>query len=129
MSKRLTMLLLAGTVLVAILGLPALAQARAAYTVSKPKLSATPVSGVPFTASGLISPKSTARSRAVVKIRLYMLTDGHWGVMDTYRAKLGRNPGGPGTRYSRAAHHPHGGQARASGRSTTAAASSSASRS
>jgi hypothetical protein len=101
MSKRLTMLLLAGSVLVAVLGLPALAQATPAYSASKPKLSATPVSGVPFTASGLISPKSTARSRAVVRIRLYMLTDGHWGVMDTYRATLGRNPGGPGTRYSR----------------------------
>jgi hypothetical protein len=100
MPKRLTMLLFAGTVLVTILGLPGLAQARAAFNVSTPKLSAAPASGVPFTASGVISPKSTARSRAVVKVRLYMLTDGHWGVMDTYRATLGRNPGGPGTRYS-----------------------------
>ena len=100
MSKRLMMLLLAGTVMLAVLGLPALAQARAAYTVSKPRLSAAPVVDVPFTVSGTVRPKATAESRTVVKIKLYMLSDGHWGVTHTYRAKLRADSGTPGTAYS-----------------------------
>ena len=62
-------------------GLPArVAHAGAAYTVSKPKLSAAPVVDVPFTVSGTVRPKATAESRTVVKIKLYALTGGRWAV-------------------------------------------------
>jgi hypothetical protein len=101
MAKRLKTVVLMTMVLAIAGGLPALAQARGAGRVSKPKLSATPVMGVPLTASGVITPKSTARSRAVVKIKLYTRTDGRWEVTGTYRAKLTPIVGGPGTAYSR----------------------------
>ena len=99
MSRRLKMLLLATVVLVVILGVPALTQARVAAAVTKPKLSVAPVVGVPFTASGLIQPKATPGSRGVVTIRLYAFADGHWRVTGSYRAKL--QAGTTGTRYSR----------------------------
>ena len=59
MSKRLRVFLLVATVLVVALGVPALAQAKAAPTVTKPKFSAAPVAGVPFTVSGVVRPKAT----------------------------------------------------------------------
>ena len=57
MSRRLKMLLLATVVLVVVLGVPALTQARVAAAVTRPKLSVAPVVGVPFTASGSSSPR------------------------------------------------------------------------
>ena len=101
MSKRLRMILLTTMVLAMVGALPALAQARGASSVTKPKLSATPVMGEAFTVSGVVKPKATTTSRTVVKIKLYMLMNGHWGVTETYRAKLTPIVGGPGTMYSR----------------------------
>ena len=98
--NRTKKLLLTAFVLALVAAVPASAQAKATCTVSTPKLSAAPVSGTPFTVSGVITPKATGRAPAVVKIKLYMLMDGHYDVMDTYRAKLGRSVGQPGTRYS-----------------------------
>jgi hypothetical protein len=70
--------------------------------VSKPKLTAAPVVGVPFTVSGVVRPKATSVSRTVVKIKLYRLTDGHYDVVDTYRATLRAMPAGKrGSAYAR----------------------------
>ena len=99
MSKRLRVFLLVTTVLVVALGVPALAQAKAAPTVTKPKFSALPVAGVPFTASGMARPRASAMSRTVVKVGLYAFQDGRWVVQDLYRAKL--VAGDSGTEYSR----------------------------
>jgi len=79
-----------------------LAGARTTYTTSKPVLSGSPHKDKTFTASGVITPKSTAKSRAKVKIILWMkYGDDAYGVMDTYWAKLSARPGGkPGTRYA-----------------------------
>jgi hypothetical protein len=99
MSKRLRVFLLVTTVLVVALGVPARARVKAAPTVTKPKLSAVPVAGVPFTASGVARPTATAMSRTVVKVGLYAFADGRWVVQDVSRAKL--VAGASGTQYSR----------------------------
>ena len=99
MSKRFRVVMLLTLVLAILGGLPALAQAGAAYTASKPKLSAAPVVNVPFTVSGVVKPKATVESRTVVKIRLYKLSAGRWGLTGTYRARLGASASG--TAYSR----------------------------
>jgi len=102
MTRHLKAILLISLALTVLAAVPGLAQARAAYTTSRPKLSVTPVMGVPFTVSGVVRPKATADSRAVVKIKLYLLMDGHYDVMGTYRATLGKAPAGtPGTAYKR----------------------------
>jgi hypothetical protein len=102
MSSRFKTFVLLTFVLAVAGGLPAAAHARVAYSASKPKLSAAPVMGVPFTASGVIAPRRTTGSRTVVEVKLYMLTDGHYSVMHTYRAKLSKNAAGKlGTLYSR----------------------------
>ena len=102
MTMRAKQALLSALLLALFVAVPAAAQARVAYSTSKPKLSATPVAGKPFVASGVIRPKATADSRTVVKIKLYLLTHGHYGVMHTYRAALGKTPAGtPGTAYER----------------------------
>ena len=95
MSTRLKMVVLMTMVLVIVSGLPALAQARGAGSVTKPKLSATPVMGEAFTVTGLVRPKATTTSRTVVRIRLYML----------------RMAGGP-RRAPIGEAHPHSGRAR-----------------
>jgi hypothetical protein len=80
------------------------AGARTTYTTSKPVLSNTPHKDKAFTTSGVITPKSTSKSPAKVKIILWMeYGDDDWGVMDTYWAQLSKRAAGkPGTRYSRA---------------------------
>ena len=84
-------------------GAATVAVARTTYTTSKPVLSGTPHKDKTFTASGAITPKSTAKSRATVKIILWMKYGDDWGVMDTYWAKLSKRPAGqPGAKYSRA---------------------------
>ena len=55
MSRAAKALLLMASLLALCAALPALAHARAAYTVSKPKLSAAPVVDVPFTVSGIVA--------------------------------------------------------------------------
>ena len=99
MSKRMRVFLLVTTVLVVALGVPALAHAKSAPTVTKPKFSAVPVAGVPFTASGVARPTATALSRTVVKVGLYAFADGRWVVQSVSRAKL--VAGASGTQYSR----------------------------
>jgi hypothetical protein len=99
MSKYLRGILMVGlaVLLLAVVG------ARTTYTTSKPVLSGPPHKDKTFTASGVITPKSTAKSRATVKIILWMKYGDDWGVMDTYWAKLSARPAGkPGTRYARA---------------------------
>ena len=99
MAKRLKMVVLMTMVLAIVGGLPAIAHARGAVSLTKPTLSAAPVMNEAFTVSGTVKPKATATSRTVVKIRLYTLVDDRWGVVGTYRAKLGA--GASGTAYSR----------------------------
>ena len=101
MSKRLKAVVLMTMVLAIVGGLPALAQARGASSVTKPKLSATPVMGKAFTVSGVVKPKATTTTRTAVRIKLYTMTAGHWAETDSYRAKLTPILGGPGTTYSR----------------------------
>jgi hypothetical protein len=83
-------------------GVATVAGARTTYTTSKPVLSETPRKDKAFTASGVITPKSTTKSRATVKIILWMkYGDDDWGVMDTYWAKLSARPAGKaGTKYA-----------------------------
>jgi hypothetical protein len=103
MGNRLTRILVLslGAALLAGLGLGGAAEARAAYVTSTPVLSATPHKDKPFRVSGFITPKSTAASRARVKIILWMENgSGGYGIMDVYWAKLGKRPGGkPGSAY------------------------------
>ena len=98
MSRALKGLVLLTFVLALAAGLAAVAQARGA-TAGKPAFSQAPVAGVSFTASGVVRPRATAVSQTVVKIRLYTRTGGHWGVTETYRARLAA--GTAGTKYSR----------------------------
>jgi len=102
MKTHLKAILLTALALVLLAAVPGLAQAQTAYTASRPKLSGTPVMGVRFTVAGVVGPRATADSRTVVKIKLYLLIDGHYDVMGTYRATLGKAPAGtPGTAYER----------------------------
>jgi hypothetical protein len=117
MKKRFRSMLLVGIALALLAGVATVASARTAYTTSKPVLSGPPHKDKTFTASGVITPKSTAKSRAKVKIILWMeYGDDDWGVMRTYWAKLSARPAGkPGTRYACAINIPmkgdHGVQA------------------
>jgi hypothetical protein len=100
--KYLSGILMVGLVVTLLACTAAVAGARTIYTTSKPALSGPPHKDKTFTASGFITPKSTATSRAKVKIILWMkYGDDAYGVMDTYWAKLSTRPGGkPGTRYA-----------------------------
>jgi len=103
MNKRLKVLLMVGLTVALLMSVAAVAGARTTYTTSKPVLSGPPHKDKTFTASGVITPKSTAKSRATVKIILWMKYGDDWGVMDTYWAKLSKRPAGqPGAKYSRA---------------------------
>ena len=101
MSRLVKRLLLSAFVLACFACVPGVANARVAYTVSPPELSAAPVAGTPFDVSGVIRPASTASSRATVDVKLYRLTDGQSDVVGTYRASLAKAPAGtPGTAYT-----------------------------
>jgi hypothetical protein len=103
MSKYLRGILMVGLAVLLLACTAAVVGARTTYTTSKPVLSGPPHKDKTFTASGVITPKSTAKSRATVKIILWMKYGDDWGVMDTYWAKLSARPAGkPGTRYARA---------------------------
>jgi len=104
MNRRLKSILMLTLAAALLASVASVADARTKYTTSKPVLSGTPHKDKTFTASGVITPKSTAKSRATVKIILWMkYGDDDWGVMDTYWAKLSARPAGqPGTRYARA---------------------------
>jgi hypothetical protein len=102
LSKRLTSLLLVGLAVALLAGVATVAGATTSYTTSKPVLSGTPHKDKAFTVTGVIKPKSTATSRATVKIILWMKYGDDWGVMNTYWAKLSKRPAGqPGARYAR----------------------------
>lgn len=94
MRKPLAGILTTGVVLMLMACVVAVATAQTTYTTSKPSLSSAPKKDRPFTASGFIKPKSTASSRATVKIILWMKYGTRWGVMDTYWARLSRRPAG-----------------------------------
>ena len=66
---------------------PAAAHARTTYRTSRPVLSAAPYMGKAFSVSGVVTPASTAKARAVVKLRLMVETGGKYDVMDLYTAK------------------------------------------
>jgi hypothetical protein len=101
MRRYLTGVLMVGLAVTLLAGAATAAGARTACTTSKSVLSNAPKKDRAFTASGFITPKSTASSRATVKIILWMKYGTGWGVMDTYTAKLSKQPAGkPGTRYS-----------------------------
>ena len=104
MNKRLKAVVVAGLAVALLTTAATVATARTTYTTSKPVLSGPPHKDKTFTASGVITPKSTAKSRATVKIILWMKYGADdWGVMDTFWAKLSARPAGkPGTRYARA---------------------------
>jgi len=107
MSRHLKVLLLAALALSLLAALPAVAHAKTAYTTSTPVLSGTPYMGQDFSATGVITPASTARSRATVKIKLLMEMDGKYDVMDVSTAKLAKMPAGKkGTAYSRTLNIP-----------------------
>ena len=63
--------------------------------------------GKDFSVSGVITPASTAKSRATVKVKLLREMDGKYDVMDVYTAKLAKMPAGKkGTKYSRTLNIP-----------------------
>jgi len=97
---RLRIRLLLGVLVLVVMGaVPALAQAA---TVSQPKLSSTPVAGIPFTASGVITPKASTVPRAAVSIKLFAKMNGQYTLVKTYAATLSARPAGKvGTSYSR----------------------------
>jgi hypothetical protein len=88
MSKYLRGVLLAGLALTLLASTATVAGARTTYTTSKPVLSHAPHKGKPFTCSGRFTPKSTSKSRATIKIILWMKYGTGWGVMDTYKATV-----------------------------------------
>lgn len=103
MQKRLKGILMVGLAVALLAGVTTIASARTTYTTSKPALSGTPHKDKTFTVSGVVTPKSTASSRAKVKIILWMKYGDGYGVMGTYWASLSKRPAGkPGTKYSRA---------------------------
>ena len=116
MSKRIKGILMLGLAVALLASVATVAGARTTYTTSKPVLSGPPHKGKTFTVSGVITPRSTATSRARVKIILWMKYGDRYGIMTTYWASLRKRPAGkPGTKYSRAINipmkGPHGVQA------------------
>ena len=103
MSKYPRVILMVGLTVLLLACTAAVAGAATTYTTSKPVLSGTPHKDKTFTVSGVITPKSTATSRAKVKIILWMKYGDGYGIMTTYWASLSKRPAGkPGTKYSRA---------------------------
>jgi hypothetical protein len=111
MSKHLKAVLLAALALSLLAALPAAATARTVHKTSAPLLSESPPSmGKDFTVTGVITPASTTKSKATVKIRLLMQMGEKYKVMDVYTAKLSKMPAGEkGTRYSRVLNVPMAG--------------------
>lgn len=107
MGKHLKVVILMAVALSLLIALPAVAQAKTTYKTSKPVLSGTPTMGKDFSVSGVITPASTAKSRATVKVKLLKEMDGKYDVMDVYTAKLAKMPAGKkGTRYARTLNIP-----------------------
>ena len=101
MNKRLKGILVFGLGVALLAGVASVADASAAPATSKPVLSMTPHKDQPFRVSGFITPKSTAASRAKVKIILWMEYGDDYGVMDTFWAKVGKRAASkPGSAYS-----------------------------
>jgi hypothetical protein len=96
MNKYLRGILMTGLVLMLLASAATVAGARTTYTTSKPVLSQAPHKDKPFTCRGSFTPKSTSKSRATIKIILWMRYGEGYGVMDTYVATVSG-----GTRYAR----------------------------
>jgi hypothetical protein len=72
------------------------------HKTSQPVLSGAPSMGKGCSVSGVITPASTSKSRATVKVKLLMEMDGTCDVMDVSAAKLSKMPAGKkGTKCSR----------------------------
>jgi hypothetical protein len=107
MSKHLKMVLLSALAFSLLAALPAIAHAKTTFKTSQPVLSGAPSMGKDFSVSGVITPASTAKSRATVKVKLLMEMGGKYDVMDVYTARLAKMPAGKtGTRYSRTLNIP-----------------------
>jgi hypothetical protein len=101
MSKYPRVILMVGLAVLLLACTAVVADATTTYTTSKPVLSGPPHKDKTFTASGVITPKSTAKSRAKVKIILWMKYGDGYGIMTTYWAKLSARPAGKaGTKYA-----------------------------
>ena len=101
MVKHHRIILFAALALSLLTAMPAVAHAKTTYKTSKPVLSGAPTMGNDFSVSGVITPASTTKSRATVKIKLLMEMGGKYNVMDVYAAKLAKMPAGKsGTKYS-----------------------------
>lgn len=99
MARRFTLTVLLGVVLALVAGGQPAGAHKASPTVTRPALSAQPVAGVAFTASGTVRPRATATSRTTVKVTLSAFRDGNWRVVTTARAAL--SPAATGTAYAR----------------------------
>jgi hypothetical protein len=98
MTRRLTTTVLAALILVLLGTQPAWGN-KASPSVTRPKLSTTPVAGLQFTAAGTVRPAAKAGSRTVVKVTLSVSTSRGWKALTTGRAKLAN--AAKGTAYSR----------------------------
>ena len=111
MTRHLKAILLISLALTVLAAVPAFAHARTTYRTSRPALSATPRMGKAFSVSGVVTPASTARSRATVKVKLLRDIGGTYKVMSISIAKLSRMPAGKaGTKYSRTLTIPRAGK-------------------
>jgi hypothetical protein len=88
MRKYSKVVLTVGLAVLLLASVATVAGARTTYTTSKPVLSHAPHKDKPFTCSGSFTPKSTSKSRATIKIILWMKYGTGWGVMDTYKATV-----------------------------------------
>ena len=88
-------ILMVGLAVLLLASVATVAGARTRYTTSRPVLSQAPRKDRPFTCSGSFAPKSTSKSRATIRIILWMKYGTGWGVMDTYKATVSG-----GTRYA-----------------------------
>ena len=108
MGKHLRAVLFAALALSLLAALPVIAQAKTTFTTSKPVLSDTSTMGKDFSVSGVITPASTAKSRATVKVRLLREMDGQFTTSWTStrpsspRCRAGKK----GTKYSRTLNIP-----------------------
>jgi len=87
-QKYLKVVLLAALAFSLLASLPAVAHAKTTYKTSQPVLSGAPSMGKDFSVSGVITPTSTSKSRATVKVMLLMEMDGkHGGVTSVRRTR------------------------------------------
>ncbi len=96
MSKYPRVILMLGLAVLLLACAATVAGARVTYKTSTPILSRAPAKDKPFTCSGTFSPKSTTKSRATIKIILWMKYGDRMGSHATPSRPT--SPGAPGTR-------------------------------